>query len=81
MGLYDTDDDGTSDYRDLDSDGDGLGDRREGTDDFDGDGIMNFRDSDSDNDGKSDREEGIGDDIVMDNSTIWMQTMARPERM
>ena len=26
--FCDTDDDGTSDYRDLDSDGDGLGDRR-----------------------------------------------------
>ena len=42
----DTDLDGTADYLDLDSDGDGVSDRLEGAGDSDGDGIADFRDLD-----------------------------------
>lgn len=61
----DTDMDGTPDFRDLDSDGDGIDDADEAGDadvlsppvDSDGDGIADFRDLDSDNDGLDDATE------------------------
>ncbi|MCA9607858.1 MAG: hypothetical protein KC619_19750 [Myxococcales bacterium] len=61
----DTDGDGTPDYMDDDSDGDGLSDATEAGDadvmsppvDSDGDGLPDFRDLDSDNDGLSDADE------------------------
>jgi hypothetical protein len=65
-GPTDTDGDGTPDYLDLDSDGDGIHDRAEwfaggceptGGNDADGDGIPNFRDLDSDNNGLPDTTE------------------------
>ena len=65
-GLVDTDNDGTPDFRDLDSDNDGLTDAQEkGTGstpvDTDGDGTPDFRDLDSDNDGLTDaQEKGTG---------------------
>ncbi|NND93082.1 MAG: hypothetical protein HKN42_19655 [Granulosicoccus sp.] len=58
--LFDTDGDGTLDFRDLDSDADGIPDRVEnrGTaslpTDTDGDGAADYREQDSDNDGVSD---------------------------
>ena len=58
----DTDGDGTPDYRDLDSDNDGLTDAEEKGPsatprDTDGDGTPDYRDLDSDNDGLTDAEE------------------------
>ena len=49
----DTDGDGLEDYRDADSDGDGVLDASEGVEnqDDDGDTIPNYQDFDSDNDG------------------------------
>ncbi|MCB9593694.1 MAG: hypothetical protein H6719_13255 [Sandaracinaceae bacterium] len=63
--MRDTDGDGTPDYMDDDSDGDGLTDATEAGDtdvmsppvDSDGDGLPDFRDLDSDNDGLSDGDE------------------------
>ncbi len=49
--AVDTDKDGTPDYQDTDSDGDGVSDTVEGTADADGDGAPNYRDTDSDGDG------------------------------
>lgn len=53
-GTYDTDQDGTPDYLDTDSDNDGIPDSAEGPDDPDGDGIPSYRDGDSDGDGIAD---------------------------
>lgn len=61
----DTDGDAIPDYRDLDSDGDGILDAVEAGDqdlatpprDTDGDGVPEFRDTDSDNDGILDTDE------------------------
>lgn len=50
-GKVDTDGDGTVDALDLDSDGDTLSDKDEGTADVDNDGKPNFRDPDDDGDG------------------------------
>ena len=63
--MVDTDKDGLPDYRDLDSDGDGISDEVEAGDadlatparDTDKDGIADYRDTDSDDDGLSDTEE------------------------
>jgi hypothetical protein len=65
-GPVDTDGDGAPDFRDLDSDGDGIGDAVErgpspGLVDTDGDGVPDVRDLDSDDDGLSDAEEGAAD--------------------
>jgi hypothetical protein len=49
-----SDTDATPDYRDVDSDGDGLTDAIESTTDTDGDGIPNYLDLDSDCDGIAD---------------------------
>jgi hypothetical protein len=65
----DSDGDGVPDYRDLDSDNDGIFDSLEGSDmnyatpplDSDGDGISDFRDLDSDGNGVLDAIEGGGD--------------------
>ncbi len=46
----DTDSDNTGDWRDTDSDGDGISDKIETSADKDGDGKPNFRDQDSDGD-------------------------------
>lgn len=51
----------TGTIADLDSDGDGIPDLEEGTEDSDGDGIPNYLDEDSDNDGIPDAVEGNGD--------------------
>ena len=65
-GIVDTDGDGTPDFRDSDSDNDGITDAQEkGTGstprDTDGDGTPDFRDLDSDNDGITDaQEKGTG---------------------
>jgi len=48
--FVDTDEDGTPDYKDTDSDGDGIPDSVEGYEDADGDGTPNYRDLDSDGD-------------------------------
>ena len=64
----DTDGDGLPDFRDTDSDNDGLLDSREAGDadpgtppvDSDRDGTPDFRDVDSDSDGLSDRDEAVG---------------------
>lgn len=53
----DTDEDGTPDFLDEDSDGDGIDDRFETSRDSDGDGIPDFRDLDSDNNGIPDEDE------------------------
>jgi len=69
--LLDTDNDGTPDYLDLDSDGDGLWDGLEVGDncsdprDTDGDGVPDHRDTDSDGDGMSDgNEDRDGDGVI-----------------
>ncbi len=78
LGVYDSDGDGLEDYRDLDSDNDGILDRVERRDtpanaadvntagaDHDGDGLPDFRDTDSDNDTVLDVDEDVnGDGIV-----------------
>ncbi len=74
-GLYgipvDTNNDGVPDFRDLDSDGDGIPDTDEKGPvgnipiDSDNDGVPDFRDTDSDNDGISDGSEG-GEDCDED---------------
>ena len=53
----DTDGDTVADYRDPDSDDDGIADVLEGDTDSDGDGIADYRDTDSDNDGLLDDDE------------------------
>jgi hypothetical protein len=58
----DTDGDGTPDYLDEDSDGDGILDIDEGGGDIDNDGIPNNQDTDADGDGIDDIAEGAGDD-------------------
>ena len=61
--LFDTDGDGTLDYRDIDSDGDFISDAIEGGNnpanptDTDGDGAADYRENDSDGDGANDRTE------------------------
>ncbi len=55
----DTDRDGNSDYKDLDSDNDCIPDKVELTDDTDNDGIQNYRDSDSDGDHIPDYVEAV----------------------
>jgi gliding motility-associated-like protein len=60
-GTIDTDNDGTPDYKDLDSDGDGITDAIEGTVDTDSDGTPDYLDLDSDGDGIADANEGIVD--------------------
>ena len=57
----DLDQDGILDYKDLDSDNDGLPDKLEGQNDLDKDGIPNYLDVDSDNDGITDIDEGTKD--------------------
>ncbi|MBX2835873.1 MAG: hypothetical protein KTR35_03390 [Gammaproteobacteria bacterium] len=57
----DTDSDSVLDFRDADSDSDGISDRVEGMVDSDGDLIPDFRDSDSDDDGILDIVEGAID--------------------
>ncbi len=59
--VFDTDGDGTLDFRDVDSDGDGIpdlvesgGSSIEGPVDTDADGAADYRETDSDNDGVSD---------------------------
>jgi gliding motility-associated-like protein len=59
--VPDTDKDGTPDFLDLESDGDGILDSIELTGDMDGDQHPNYRDSDSDGDGISDSVEKFGD--------------------
>ena len=56
--VPDTDNNGTPNFQDLDSDGDGISDSIEGTEDFDGDGTPNYIDLDSDGDGIPDSIEG-----------------------
>jgi len=48
-------------YRDLDSDNDGIADSIEGSGDSDGDGTPDYIDTDSDNDGIADAFEGVKD--------------------
>ncbi|MHA8104917.1 invasin domain 3-containing protein [Aquirufa nivalisilvae] len=55
--IPDTDKDGTPDYLDLDSDGDGINDSIELTGDTDKDGKPNYRDKDSDGDWLGDSDE------------------------
>jgi len=57
-GIPNTDGDSQPDYRDLDSDDDGLLDEFEGEGDPDGDDVPNYRDLDSDDDGIVDLAEG-----------------------
>ncbi len=59
--VPDTDKDGTPDFLDLESDGDGILDSIELTGDMDGDQHPNYRDGDSDGDGISDSVEKFGD--------------------
>ncbi len=56
-GTEDSDEDGTPDYLDEDSDDDGIPDATDGTDGPDGDGIPNYLDLDSDDDGIPDATE------------------------
>ncbi|MHA8052659.1 invasin domain 3-containing protein [Aquirufa sp. OSTEICH-129A] len=55
--VPDTDKDGTPDYIDLDSDGDGIADKVELTNDPDKDGRPNYRDKDADGDWLGDSDE------------------------
>ncbi|WP_205749457.1 invasin domain 3-containing protein [Aquirufa rosea] len=55
--VPDTDKDGIADYLDLDSDGDGIPDKVELTNDPDKDGYPNYRDKDSDGDWLGDSDE------------------------
>ena len=57
----DIDGDGTPDYLDTDSDGDGISNEDEGEGDTDNDGVPDYLDTDSDGDGIPDLEEGSGD--------------------
>ena len=57
----DTDGDGVADYRDEDSDNDGIPDADEGANDSDNDGTPDYRDDDSDGDGIPDADEGAND--------------------
>ncbi len=57
----DTDSDGIPNWRDTDSDNDGIDDSVETVVDSDNDGVSNYVDLDSDNDGVSDEEEGTDD--------------------
>ena len=71
--IFDTDGDGTPDFRDTDSDGDTIDDRTEsgGTTpprDTDGDGAADYREQDSDGDGTSDRIEAGDDPSAPDDS-------------
>ena len=59
--VPDTDKDGTPDFLDLESDGDGILDSIELRGDMDGDQHPNYRDGDSDGDGVSDAYEKFGD--------------------
>ena len=67
IGAGDTDEDGTPDYQDTDSDNDGLSDQLEAGDDptepvdTDGDGLPDYRDLDSDDDTRPDSIEGFDD--------------------
>ncbi|MEQ9578380.1 MAG: gliding motility-associated C-terminal domain-containing protein [Marinoscillum sp.] len=67
IGAGDTDEDGTPDYQDTDSDNDGLSDQLEAGDDptepvdTDGDGLPDYRDLDSDDDTRPDHIEGFDD--------------------
>ena len=54
--VFDTDGDGVTDYRDLDSDNDSIPDYLENSD-SDGDGALDYREQDSDGDGTPDRDE------------------------
>jgi hypothetical protein len=73
--LTNSDDDAIPDYKDIDSDNDGLTDMMEagdasiltGPEDFDGDGIPNFQDRDSDNDGINDGDEDRNHDGQLGN--------------
>ncbi len=58
----DSDSDGTPDFLDNDSDGDGILDIVEGSDDTDTDSLPNYLDLDSDADGINDSIEGATDD-------------------
>lgn len=68
----DTDGDGTPDFRDIDTDGDGIldidekGPNGNNPRDTDGDGTPDFRDTDSDNDGIPDINEGRNSDCDND---------------
>jgi hypothetical protein len=67
LGAVDTDGDGVPDYRDADTDNDGISDLDERTNainggDTDGDGKPDYRDLDSDNDGINDVREADGTD-------------------
>jgi len=53
----DTDGDGIPDFKDTDSDDDGISDKIEGVSDFDNDKIPNYLDTDSDGDTIPDKEE------------------------
>jgi VCBS repeat-containing protein len=66
----DTDNDGTPDYLDTDSDGDTIEDSVEGVADSDGDGIADFRETDSDNDGLDDKYEADWSTSRTDGSDI-----------
>jgi len=80
-GRVDTDGDGTIDALDTDSDGDGLLDKDEGTNDLDGDGRPNYRDADDDGDGILTKDEiadtdaakgkGVTDDVDRDGKKNW----------
>lgn len=60
-GSPDNDGDGTPDYLDSDSDGDGISDAVEGANDSDGDGAANYYDRDADGDGILDSTETTND--------------------
>ena len=59
--VTDTDKDRTPDYRDTDSDNDGISDTDEGVVDTDSDGKPDYQDTDSDGDGIADIDEGTND--------------------